>query len=275
MAALGGQAPTEPRPFRRRADQTDRAEPGGAQGGVAQRGVLRVIVGHDQDMGAGRQLPEHLLRKQQGAVHVDLRHGVREHAEPFVGEHLRAGVDQVQVEVLARQDACQLQADVPDAEDRHGLHHRQRFEQDGDGPAAALHAVRAGDLVVEGELHHLRLRIGRAGQLARPVDGHRLDVAAADRPPRLGASHDELGAGPAGRVAAYGRHGHEHAGFPARPQPRDRGHPAHVRHCSERLPLPGRRRRRACARRAASRRRGLPRPPSTPPRASPGRRVPR
>ena len=96
---------------------------GRAQGGVAQRGVLGVIMGHDQDVGAARQLLEHLLGQQRRVMHVHLRHRVCQHGEASLGEDVGAGVDQMQVEVLTCQDAREFEPDVPDAEDRHGPYH--------------------------------------------------------------------------------------------------------------------------------------------------------
>ena len=68
--------------FAGRADQPDRAEVGTAERGVAQRGVLGVVVGHDQDVRAGRQLAEDQLGQDRHLVHVHPRDGVVEHAEP-------------------------------------------------------------------------------------------------------------------------------------------------------------------------------------------------
>ena len=52
-----------------------------------------------------------------------------------------AGVDQVQVEVVAGQDASELETDVADPEDRDARHHGQRLQQHRHLAAAALHAV--------------------------------------------------------------------------------------------------------------------------------------
>ena len=108
-----------------------------AQGGVAERGVLGVVVRHDQHVAARGQLAEHQLR-HHGVVAVHPRHGVLDH-DPV--ELAGPRVDQVQLDVVASQHQRQLGADVPDPEDRDRGHRPQRLEQQRDLAAAALHAV--------------------------------------------------------------------------------------------------------------------------------------
>ena len=192
--ALGGEAGPEPRPLRRGADQPDRAQPGAAQGGVAQGGVLGVVVGHDEHVGARRQLGEHDLGEHRHvAVHVDPRPRVGEHREALGGELVGPGVDQVQVEVVAGQDARQLQADVAHPEDRDGGRHGQGFEQDRHLAAAALDAVLAGRLVGEG---HANVS-GRPPPLRRSRRARETATASRFPPPiepHAGRRHDHLGA---------------------------------------------------------------------------------
>ena len=62
-------------------------------------------------------------------------------------------VDEVQLEVVARQDPGELQADVADAEDGDGGYDGQRLQEQRDLTAAALHAVLVGRLVGQRHRH--------------------------------------------------------------------------------------------------------------------------
>ena len=208
---LGGQHPLEPGPFPRRADQSDRAEDAAAEDGVAQRRVLGVVVGHDQRVGARRELAQDDLREQRDAVDVDVRHRVRQRRQPLVGQLLGAAVDQVQLDVVPGEDARQLEPDVANAEDRHGGHDGQRLEQHRDRSSATLNAVLVRRLVRQRRLEQGGFPVGVGEQLPGPVDRHRLDIAAADRPPCLPGADHELGPGVARGVPANRCDRHQHA----------------------------------------------------------------
>ena len=111
-----------------------------AQGGVAQGGVLRVVVGQHEHVGARRHLAQDELGEHR-VVHVHARHGVVEHGEAGRAELVLARVDEVQLEVVPGQDPGQLEPDVAEAEDRHRRRDRERLEQHVDLTAAALATV--------------------------------------------------------------------------------------------------------------------------------------
>ena len=181
---VGEQPGPEPRPLRRRADQPDRPEVVEPDGGVDEGDVLGVVVGHHQHVRARRQLGEHQLGQHRHRVDVHGGDGVGQRAERLGVQVLGAGVDQVQVEVVAGQDAGQLEADVADAEDRHARHHGQRLEQHGDLAAAALHAVLDRRLVRQVARRTTRAGAAALEQRPRTAYGLGLEVAAADRAPR-------------------------------------------------------------------------------------------
>ena len=134
-------------------------------------------------------------------------------AERLVGQVLGPGVDQVQVEVVAGQDAGELETDVADPEDRDRRYHGQRLQQHRHLAAAALDAVLDRRLV--GQVALERLGPGPAGREQRPrtAYGLGLEVAAADRPRWSPGGDDHLGAGLARGVAADVGHRDEHAGL--------------------------------------------------------------
>ena len=169
---LRGQLLLEPPPLRRRPDQPDRAQVPAPQRRVAQRGVLGVVVGHDQHVAAGGQLAEHQLGHHR-VVEVHPGQGVRGgRREPLRVDLGGAGVDQVQLQVVPGQDPGQLEADVPHPEDRDGGHRAQRLEQQRHLAAAALHAVpRRRPL---GEAGRLGLRFAPATPAARGPAAPRL-----------------------------------------------------------------------------------------------------
>ena len=70
VVTVGEQLRPEPRQLGRRPDQADRAEVVEPDRGVAQRDVLGVVVGHHQQVGAGRQLGEDELGQHRDRVHV-------------------------------------------------------------------------------------------------------------------------------------------------------------------------------------------------------------
>ena len=115
-------------------------EVGEAEGGVAEGEVLGVVVGHDQHVGAGGQPLQHQL-PQHRPVHLDVGGPGGHVGQPELVELLGPGVDQVQPDLQPGQDPGQLEADVPDAEDRHRRPHREGFQQQPDLAAAALPAV--------------------------------------------------------------------------------------------------------------------------------------
>ena len=118
-----------------------------------------------------------------------------------------ARVDQVQLQVVPGQDAGQLEADVPQPEDRDGRHHRQGFEQHRHLAAAALHAVLVRRLVRQrdGAAAPAPARATSISSRAR-ADRDGLEVAAADRAPGLGPPRPPSSPRPrAGRARARRR----------------------------------------------------------------------
>ncbi len=126
----------------------------GAQGHVAERGVLGVVVGHDEHVAARRHQTQHHLWNRR-MVHVDAGDGVVETDQPTRLDRVAARVDEMQLEVVAGQDAGELEPDVADPEDRHGGHHGQRFEEQLDVAPAALAPVGGVGLVAEPYRHRL------------------------------------------------------------------------------------------------------------------------
>ena len=82
VVTVGEQLRPEPRQLGRRPDQPDRAEVVEPDGGVAEGDVLGVVVGHHQQVRAGRQLGEHELGQHRHRVHV--------HGGDSVGQRRRA-----------------------------------------------------------------------------------------------------------------------------------------------------------------------------------------
>ena len=211
---VGEQPGPEPRPLRRRADQADRPEVVEPHGGVDEGDVLGVVVGHHQHVGARRQLGEHELGQHRHRVDVHGGDGIGQRAQRLGVQVLGAGVDQVQVEVVAGQDAGELEADVADAEDRHARHDGQRLEQHGDLAAAALHAVLDRAALSERWLSNDSGRVPPdREQRPRTPYGLGLEVAATDRAPRTPRGDDHLGPGLARGVAADVGHRDEDAGL--------------------------------------------------------------
>ena len=66
-------------------------------------------------------------------------------------ELLGAGVGEVQLDVVARENAGEFEADVADPEDRDGRNHRQRLEQEDHLASAALAPVLIAGLVVQSQ----------------------------------------------------------------------------------------------------------------------------
>ena len=139
---------------------------------------------------------------------------------------LLARVDEVQVHVVARQDARQLDADVPQTEDGDGRDHGERLEEDLHLAAAALTAVLRARPVAERELEPLRGGPARGEQVAGPRGCRGLEVAAADAAPGRVRGDDHLGPGRAGRVPAHRHQGDEYPGSALTPQPVDCREPA-------------------------------------------------
>ena len=160
-----------------------------------------------------RQPGEHDLG-QRRVVHLDPRDGVVEQGEPLAAvELLRARVDEVQVEVVAGEDAGELEPDVADPEDGdRRARRRSGSEEDGHLAAAALAAVLGAGLVAEGESRLLGLDGAGGEHRPRAVDGGRLEVAAADAAPRRSAPTTILAPASRGRVPPHRDEGDEHAG---------------------------------------------------------------
>ncbi len=97
-----------------------------------------MVVGHDVHVCPGGQGREHLFA-DDGEVTADVRHRGFESVD--LGQLFGPGVADVEVEVVAGEDAGEFESDVADAEDRHRGGHGQRFEEDGDLSPAALAAV--------------------------------------------------------------------------------------------------------------------------------------
>ena len=113
---------------------------GEAEGGVTEGEVLGVVVSHDQHVGAGGQpLQDQLPQHRPMYLHVGRPGG--HVGQPELVELLGPGVDQVQPDLQPGQDPGQLEAHVPDSEDRHGRPYREGFQQQPDLAAAALPAV--------------------------------------------------------------------------------------------------------------------------------------
>ena len=171
-----------------------------------------MVVRHDHDVRAARQLLEHLLAEQR-VVDADVRGAVDHVREPDPVQLLRARVDEQQPDRQPGQDARQLVADVAQAEQRDDRPDRERFEQQADDAAAALAAVLVPRVRVELGLAHLRCGGPGLDQLPGPGDGSRLQVAAADAAPGAVPADHHLRAGLARRVPAHLGHGHQHAGL--------------------------------------------------------------
>ena len=145
-----------------------------------------MVVRHDQHVRSRRKIGHDRLRDRR-VVEADRGDRVGERpgrarlTEASGSEHLRARVDEVQLHLLPREDACELEADVSEAEDRDGWHSADRFEQHGDFASAALDAVFGRDPVVEGEGEKSRLTGPFVEHLARTLDRRRLEIAAPDR----------------------------------------------------------------------------------------------
>ena len=227
VVSLVGELLAEPRPLGPRADQADRAEVLAAQRGVAQRGVLRVVVSHHQDVRPGRQLCQDQLGEHWDVVHVHPGLGVVERSQGLARELPGARVDQVQVHVVPGQDPRQLQPDVADPEDRDRGSHLQRLQQHRHLPAAALHAM--GEPRLVGEVRHEHRGAGprTIQQLAGPVHRGRLEVAAADRAPGAVPPDDHLRPGRTGRVPPHHGEGHQDPRLASGPQVLHRGQPLH------------------------------------------------
>ena len=162
-------------------------------------------------------------------VDLDPGGGAGEDGQPLVGELVGAGVDEVQVEVVARQHAGQLEPDVADPEHGDRRDDGQGLEQEGDLAAAALPAVLGARLVAQA--HHQPLGRGgvRRQHRPRPADGGLLEVASPDAAPGARGGDHHLGAGVARGVATHVGDGDEHACFALLAQVLDRGQPVHVR----------------------------------------------
>ena len=163
---------------------------------------------------------------------------VGERGERLIGELLGSGVDQVQVELVSRQDAGQLYSDVPDAEDGYRRQDGQRVEQHCHLATAALHSVLDRRLV--GEIRGEHRRFGRepGEQDAGPLHGNRLEVAAADRAPGLLRRDHHLRPGRARGMPAHARQRHQHARLAVGAQVLDRRKPVHARHTLVRVGTP-------------------------------------
>ena len=280
-------------PTCRRADQPDRAELRGAQRGVTERGVLGVVVRHDQHVRAGRQLGQHELGQHRHVVDVDPGHARRRAPR---GARASSCSARESTRCSSRSCRARMRASSsptwPDPEDRDSGHHRQRLEQHG-RPRRRSTARRAGtapcptgDTVSSS---------GSAGAVGRSARGPGAIATASRLPPptvpQVRSAHDHLGAGLAWRVPAHGGERDQHAGLPRLAQPLDGAQPAPSRPSvphvliSRAAPAPtpapseglwlglvgfdaGRPRRRGRARRRAAPARS----PSTPPPGWPGTR---
>ena len=147
-----------------------------------------------------------------------------------LGHPVRAAVDEVQLEVVTAQDASELGADVPHAEDRHGGHDGEWLEQHRHLAAAALLPVLAG-------ARSLSARSSCSGAVAAASSRARSTAVSSRLPPpmlpHVRGRHDHLRAGLTRGMAADCDQGDEHAGLAVRAQPLDRCEPVHVS-----LPIP-------------------------------------
>ena len=176
----------------------------GAQRGVAQRDVLGVVVGHDQHVGAARQLGRARARAAPARGGRAPRPPRRpSDAEPLAAELVGAGVDQVQLEVVPGQDPGQLEPDVADAEDRDGRHDGAAARA-APSPRRRSTARRARRRLV-GEARRSN-GSGAAAPLGEQLAGPATAVASRLPPPMLPqvrvGGDDHLGAGLARRVPA-------------------------------------------------------------------------
>ena len=83
-----------------------------------------MVVRHDEDVGARRQLTEDQLGQHRHLVWVDAGVGVRERGERLIAERLSPAVNKVQVKVVTGQNAGELVAHVAHPEDRDDGRHR-------------------------------------------------------------------------------------------------------------------------------------------------------
>ena len=161
-------------------------------------------------------------------LHVHRRHRIGEHGEPFRRrEHLGAGVDEVQLELLPAEHASELEADVADAEDHHRRHDPNGFQEHGDLSSAALHAVVGHGLVAERQRQQFGLGGARVEHRAGTVDRGRLEVAAADGAEERVGGDDHLRAAVARRVSAHHREGDDHERHACGAQPLHGVDPVH------------------------------------------------
>ena len=237
VAALGGQRPLEPGPFPGRADQPDRAEVAAAQDGVAQRGVLGVVVGHDQHVGARRQLAEDDLRQQRDVVDVDAA-PPRPTAAPAARRSSCSG--RVSTRCSSMSCRARMRASSSPTCPTPKI---ATAGTTGSGSSSTVtvppqHCTPCsyGALSDSADLEQRRVRASGSASSSRA----RSIATASTLPPPIdpqvssGADH-ELRAGVARGVPAHRRDRHEHARLAPCPQPGDRGEPGHVRHGSTRV----------------------------------------
>lgn len=140
------------------------------------------------------------------------------------GEHVGAAVDEVEVEVVAGEDAGEFEADVSDAEDRSCGCQGQGSRSIWTVPPQHCTPLRARSM--NSGSRAAVVIMSRARSMAR------LRCCRRRWSPGAGVGDDEFGAGVAGGVAADGGDGDEDAGFAVGAQVCDGGDPGGVRHCS-------------------------------------------
>ncbi len=193
-----------------------------------------MIVRHDQHVRARGEVGERGL----GHGSVAHRHGrdrigeqaARPRNTHSIGmQHLGSRIDQVQLELLAREDAGELETHMPQTEDRDRRDDADRFEQHRDFSSAALHTVVGHGLVAQGEREQPWFVFALSEHLARQVDRGRLEVSAPHRTEQPSRRDDELRPAVARRMPSHGREGHEHSGRTRLAQPPELVDPVHCR----------------------------------------------
>jgi hypothetical protein len=120
----------------------------------------------------------------------------------------------MQLDVLPSQDPRELEPHMAHPEDRHRRNHRQWLEQQLHLAATTLNPMLVRRFVRQRDLENLRLNNPRPDHRAGPLNGKRLQIAAADRGPSPFRGDHHLGAGLPRSMPSNRHHGDQHPRLP-------------------------------------------------------------